>query len=218
MLVACAKDSPLYVSSRIIQTPTRDEFERALSVDATARRILSKGHLLKDGDRVGARLNLNVLKSTGLFVNTVHAPTNKTGYRNNKGWWSGAALTLMPVTQLRDCFFNCQQSAREKIASGLSNKYPMSSADGEAMCSAPVRFDGIEVRFNPKRERLFVDANGWPIKFAEEATIVGTRVFVRGEVHYYEHASEAPVKAGDSPCAVVFPGDQITRLRADTRL
>ena len=216
MIEIHAKESPLYVASRIIEIPSDERAAEALQKDAVARRVLAKNVELRDGDRAGSRLNLNVLKSTGVAVNTIHAPTNKDGYRENRGGWAGKAMSYRPVVQLRDCYLNCHQVERERIATGSASKSPMASADGNLDLVSPVRTDGIELRFNPKRERLFVDANNHPVQWVEHATVVGHRVYARGLIRYYEFEEEAPKKEGSAPCRVVFPGEgqmQITMFK-----
>lgn len=195
--------------ARIVEVPGPKSVAEALAKDATARRIMAKGVTLEDGMLVGSRLNLNVLKSQGIAVNTIHAATNKTGYRCNKGFFNGSVLAYDAVVQLRHCYFNAHQVGRQKIAAGASAKFPMASCDGELDLVSPVRTDGLAVMFNPKRERLFLAENGWPIHYAEHATVIGHRVYVRGEVRFYTSLS-APASAGDSPCAAIFP-DELVR-------
>ena len=203
-----AKLSPLYRSARIVAVPSHDAAAEALQKDATARRIISEGNNISDGQPVGSRLNLNVLRSTGIFVNTIHAPTNTNGgHQKNKGWWGGKVLSYQPVVQLRDAYFNVNQSARDKIATGKANKSPMASVDGSADTVSPIRFDGVELRFNPAKQRLFVDGNNEPVYYAEHVTIIGHQVFARGTISYYESECESPVKVGDAPCSVVFQKD-----------
>jgi hypothetical protein len=205
MLAIQAETSPLYRTARIIQIQPELDIAQALSKDATARRIISAGVELHEGQRIGSRLNLNILKSTGVFVNTIHAPTNNNdGHKRNRGWWNGKVLAYRPVVELRNVYFNVNQASRDKIASGLSAKIPMASADGNLLSRDNYRFDGIEVRFNPHKVRFFVDANNNPIHFAEQATIIGHQVFVRGLVKYYEDVDEAPPKIGSAPCAVKY--------------
>ncbi len=205
MISVQAKDSPLYARTRIIEIPDAEAVAHALQRDATARRILAKNIPLHDGMYCGTRLNLNVLRSTGIAVNTVHAPTNKVGYKHNKGWYNGAAMSYQAVVVLRNAFCNVQQVARDRIATGVAKKSPIASVDGELDLTGPIRLDGVELRFNPARERLFVDLNGHPVHFVEHATVVGHRVYARGTIRYYEHVDEAPAKVGNAPCAVIFP-------------
>jgi hypothetical protein len=212
MLEIAASSSHLYQSSRIVAVPTDEVASAALSRDSTARRILAKNHTLQDGQMVGSRLNLNVLKSTGVFVNTIHAPTNASGYKENRGWWNGEVLSYRTVVQLRNAYFNVQQAARERIASGRSNKSPMASVDGALDLATPNRFDGVELRFNPARERLFLDADGNPVCFAEHVTIIGHQVFARGLIRYFESEGEAPAQVGEAPCRAVYPGASLNSV------
>jgi len=66
-----------------------------------------------------------------------------------------------------------------------------------------VSFDGIEVSFNPKRVHLFVDAENFAVQYAEHATVLGHRAYVRGLVRYFTQ-SNAPRQEGDSPSDVKF--------------
>lgn len=68
---------------------TQADASRALETDAVARRILAKGIEIEDGELVGARLNINVLKNTGVAVNTIHRGNKGEGYKANKGLWGG---------------------------------------------------------------------------------------------------------------------------------
>jgi len=56
----------------------------ALNSDATAQRIMQKNVFPTVGEKVGVRLNLNVLKNTGCAVQTLHKATNKNGYKKIK--------------------------------------------------------------------------------------------------------------------------------------
>ena len=40
--------------------------------------------------------------------------------------------------------------------------------------------------FNPFKHNVFVDASGRPIKSADEATIIGSAVYLRGNIEYYD--------------------------------
>lgn len=194
--------------TRDLSLPSADQVAQALACDATARRIVSAAHPIEHGMLCGSRLNLNVLKSTGVAVNTVHSATNQGknngGYKANKGFYRGRVLTYMPTTALTQAYFNVDQKARERIATRQASKHPMASVDGFLDLDAP-NFDGVEFRFNPMRCRLFMDADGRAIHWAEHATVVGHSVFVRGAIALYTPQS-APSPAGDAPCAITFAG------------
>lgn len=202
MIVIDAATSARYLEGRKLTVPPQHCVDEALSKDAVARRITTQSAWIKDGDLVGVRLNLNVLKSTGVAVHSIHRATNTLGYKANKGFWNGKVLTNAPVVQLRHAYFNVQQSARERIAAGTAYKSPMASVDGELDLVSERRTDGIEVRFNPKDVRFFVDDDRRPVAYAEHVTIVGHRCYIRGEVWYYARVEEAPAKVGNAPCAV----------------
>lgn len=194
-----ASTSHLYLdrASGDVGAVTEAQATQALQTDATARRILAKGNTIEDGQRVGVRLNINVLKNTGVPVQTVHAGKTGEGYKENRGWWGGEVLTYQSTVTLRNAFFNVHQAAREKIASGVENKSPMASVDGEFSATEP-NFAGVEFHFNPKREHLFVDANGHALRSAEEVTINGNRAFARGQIEYYGN-EDVPTKVGSAP-------------------
>lgn len=196
-----AKDHPLY-QCRSLAMVSDEIVEQALAADATSKRIMSKGMVPAAGDIVGVRLNLNVFKSQGVAVQTIHAGNRSDGYTRNKGLYNGSAVTYQKVVSLANCYFNVSQKGREQIASGEASKFPMASCDGVFMEVEP-DFDGIEISFNPKRVRLFCDSDNRPIRFAEWATVYANRIYVRGRVEYYT-ADTAPEKVGTAPCSIIF--------------
>lgn len=180
-----AEDSPLYRSrkieevgvmrdGRIISNPITDE---ALSTDATSKRIIAKESVVNEGQQVGIRLNLNVMKNTGVPVQTMHDKSA-----------SGEALRYSPAVTVRNPVLYVNQGARKKIATFQENKFPMASVNGEFMTDQldGMNFDGVKAFFNPFKQNVFVDASGRPIKSAEEATIIGSTVILRGEIEYYD--------------------------------
>lgn len=176
----------------------------ALASDATAVAILAKNAMPHAGDKVGVRLNLNVLKSTKVAVQTLHRATNDSGYRRNKGFYNGEAIGYAEAVVLRHAFFNVHQKGRENIATGVQNKFPMASVDGEFVSLTPdADFEGVPLRFNPKDGHLFVDPEGFAVHGAEEVVVMGHRAYARGAIHYYTQ-DEAPARAGDAPSAVRF--------------
>lgn len=193
---------PLYRERELSLLSDR-KARQALEADTTSRRILGKGLKPRSGDLVGVRLNINVLKSQGIAVQTIHAGNERGGYRANRGFFSGEVITYRKCVTLGDCYFNVHQKGREAIAAGRAAKYPMASIDGVYRPNAWHSLDGIEVRFNPHREHLFVDMANRPVRWAEEVTIYGHRAYARGMIEYYTE-NTAPVKAGDAPSAVCF--------------
>lgn len=197
-----AQDHPDFVTGAWPMLPPKAEIARALDGDKTARRIQAKAFELTPGMLCGSRLNINVLKTTGIAVNSVHLPTNKSGYQANRGFWNGTVVRYEPVVQLDNAFFSVHQVLRERIARGEIHKLPMADVAGH-LNSDPYRFDGVEVRFNPAHAHLFVDRAGRAIHWAEQATVVGHRVFVRGRLGYYLQQS-APERAGQSATCAHF--------------
>jgi hypothetical protein len=154
--------------------------------------------------QVGVRLNLNVIRTTGIAVHTVHRATSKDGHKNGRGFYRGEVISYQPVVVLTDCYFNVHQAGREGIASGRSTKHPMASADG-TYCRVPtaVDFGGVEVSFNPRRTHLFLDEDGYAIQFAQHVTILGHRAYARGILRYFTQ-SGAPHKSGNAPSCAKF--------------
>ena len=75
------------------------------------------------------------------------------------------------------------------LARTQENKFPMASVNGEFVSSKieDANFDGVKAIFNPFNSNIFTDVAGRPIKSVDgEATIVGSDVFLRGEIEYYD--------------------------------
>lgn len=131
--------------------------------------------------RVGVRLNLNVLKRTGIPVQSVHE-------RN----YSGPVIAYHHAVTLKNVKFNVNQRGREAVASGKENKFPLASVDGQVHPEQKHSTEGVPVRFNPKSGHLFEHAEtGEAIKGADEVTVVGHRAYARGKIHYWNE-SDAP--------------------------
>ena len=157
----------------------------ALSTDATSKRIIGKNIEIEPGRKVGVRLNLNVMKNTGVPVQTMHDKTA-----------SGEALKYAAAVTVKNAELYVNQNAREKIVTFQENKFPMASVNGEFVASGTdLNYDGVKAVFNPFRHNVFVDMAGRPIKSAEEATIIGGNVFLRGDIEYYD-MSDPVVKRG----------------------
>jgi hypothetical protein len=194
-----AEDSELYKnrSAEGLLKHSPADVATALSTDATSVRVMKKAHKFKEGDLVGARLNINVLKNTGVPVLTLHAPTNKVGYKSNNGFYTGEAKQYQSVVNLKNAYFNVNQQGRENIAKGIQNKFPMASVDGEYV-PGPGNFNGIEIKFNPMNHHLFVDENGNAVKSAENVTMYAHRIYARGKIEYHTDDT-VPKRKGDSP-------------------
>lgn len=189
---------------RRLAPPDEAVIMQALQKDAVARRILAKGEQPIPGMCVGVRLNINVLKSTGVAVHSIHRPTSKDGHRQGRGFYRGEVISYLPVVVLRDAYFNVHQKGREAIASGTMAKHPMASIDGTFMRQPECpSYDGIAIRFNPRDVHLFVDDENYAVQYAEEVTILGHRAYARGRVTYFK-TDAAPRSEGTSPSAVRF--------------
>lgn len=198
-----AASSQLF-KKRTLQPESMDVIIKALGTDAVARRILAKGETLATDQCIGVRLNLNVLKSTGVAVHTIHRATSTDGHTKGRGFYRGEVLSYQPVVVLRDVYFNVHQAGRQGIASGTMNKHPMASCDGLYQpTDETLTFDGVQLSFNPKREHLFVDEDGFAVQYAQEVTIMGHRAYARKTIRYFSQAT-APEKAGDAPSCVRF--------------
>ena len=180
-----AKESPLFrrrepkevLGLRDGRVMTKGLVSEALNTDATSKRIIAKESVISDGQKVGVRLNLNVMKNTGVPVQTMHDKTA-----------TGEALRYAPAVMVKDVKLNVNQNARRKIVTFQENKFPMASVDGGFLSDnlEQMDFNGVKAFFNPFKHNVFVDASGRPIKSASEATIVGNTVFLRGDIEYYE--------------------------------
>jgi hypothetical protein len=180
---------------------TEGQAAALVHADTASRRIVEKGHTISDGQVVGVRPNINVLKTTGTIVLTMHNGSEAQLQRKT-GLFTGEALDYKAAVTVKDANLSVSQEARRQIASGEKSKFPMASVDGHYVAHPGAdQFDGIELRFNPKREHLYVDPDGRPVKSASEATISGSRVFVRGKVEYYD-STDAPEARGGVPTAV----------------
>ena len=180
-----ATESPLYrqrsldEASRVRPNLTIDDeaVMEALSTDATSRRIMAKDSQISEGQQVGVRLNLNVMKNTGVPVQTMHDKTA-----------SGEALRYAAAVTVKNPTLYVNQNARRKILTFQENKFPMASVNGEFLTDKlkQTDFNGVKAFFNPFKHNVFVDASGRPIKSADEATIIGSAVYLRGNIEYYD--------------------------------
>tara|TARA_Y100000289_G_C3931177_1_gene156521 strand:- start:497 stop:9928 length:9432 start_codon:yes stop_codon:yes gene_type:complete len=179
-----ATESPLYRVRDAAEAlmfrgvPLSDEaVAEALSTDTTSRRIMAKDIKISDGQKVGVRLNLNVMKNRGVPVQTMHDKTA-----------NGEALRYSAAVMVKNPTLFVNQNARRKILTFQENKFPMASVNGEFMSDklSQMDYNGVKAFFNPFKHNVFVDASGRPIKSADEATIVGSTVFLRGNIEYYD--------------------------------
>ena len=199
--------------SKISKTPeaiSEKELEKTLSSDLVSKRILEKNSSPQKGDLIGVRLNLNIIKSTGVAVQTIHKGTNKKGYKKNQGFYGGEAVDYAGAVVLSGAFFNVHQRARELIASGEKSKFPMASIDGQFVSKIiPENFEGLEVSFNPKNHHLFVTSDGLAVRSADTVVVIGHRAYCTGNITLHTSLS-APQKVGDAPSQTIVsaPSDK----------
>lgn len=175
------------------------ELTRIIMDDASSRRVMEKRLKPTAGDFVGVRLNLNILRRSGIAIQTIHQAATADGVRSKRGGFRGRALAYMQAVVLHDAHFNVDQREREAIAAGKSAKHPMASVDGMLMGpSAPPFFSGTELRFNPRLMHLFCDTDNYAVAWAERVTVFGHRVYAQGEIRYHT-PDTAPLRAGDAP-------------------
>ena len=209
-----AKASPLYQKRTAEQAKAISPQRADVAIRSTAvgQRILDKNVQLKEGQYVGVRQDLNILRSTGVSVLAVHEG-NESNHVKGAGFSGGTVLKYVGTATLRNVYFKINQKAREKIASGETTKTPMGSADGQWVNTSNPNFDGVEFRFNPKREHLFRDVQGRVLKYADEITASGVSVFARGNIEYYGE-EDVPARAGNAPTEGVLmrPSGQITPI------
>lgn len=191
-----AKNSPLYMTrtENDVSFPTEAEARAAIAGNKVASNIMSQRDNVKEGDFVGVRQDLNIKGAPLLSIHEGKASLLTTG----AGFFSGEVQSYAPYVTLKNVHFKIRQTAREKIAQGIEQKSKMGSADGQYVKTDKPNFDGIELRFNPMREHLFVDAMGRAVKHADEITAVAKRAFARGNIEYYGE-EDVPARAGTAP-------------------
>lgn len=177
--------------------------------DTTAARILNKNRKPRRGDLVGVRLNLNVLRNTGVPVQTLHSAKSATSYKKNKGFFRGEVVGYARTVWLENGYFNVDQATRNDIATGVANKSAMASIDGTILgYKDEIPEGGLEVRFNPRDVHLFVDINNNAVHYAQYIVVSGHRAYAFGRIVYHSDNS-APVKAGPAPSAALLVGHEI---------
>ncbi len=174
---------------------TEAQVKKALKTDKTAQRIIAKGIKPKQGENVGIRLNLNVFKNTGIPVQSIHKGTKTDAFKKvdgTSGNFRGEVINYAPAVTLKDVYLNTHQKSIYEVKNKIKNKFPLASVDGKFQ---DVPFDkqnltGTELRFNPFNTQLFETLEGKPVRFVEEATVSGTRVFARGKIEYFTEANK----------------------------
>ena len=210
-----AKESPLYQTRTAQQARvvSDQDFDAAVRGTKTGQRIMDKNIQIKDGDYVGVRLDLNILRSTGVPVQSIHQGKEST-HEKGSGFFNGEVIKYAPWVTLKNVRFKIQQGARERIASGKETKSPMGSADGQYVATDTPNFDGIELRFNPNREHLFRDAMGRAVKYADEVTTTRNGIFARGNIEYFGEEDVPPVAISPSESRLMQEGEVAAKAAA----
>ena len=208
-----AEDSPLYKKRSKEDVPfiSNERVEKAIlnnEVPSDQVKRYKNAKPLEEGQVIGARLNLNGTRDAGFEIMSIH-----TGYRAG-----GKVLTYRGNVTLKNVQFNVSQGAREAIVTGKREKEPMAVAAGE-YTTKEANFDGVEVKFNPKKLHLFVDENGRAIKSAEEVTIMGHRAYARGVITYFEENEDPREAKYTAPSEVKFAKtkDELVNIAEDLR-
>lgn len=171
-----------------------EKAKNATAGNARANALMNAA--VPEGTKVGIRLNLNSTipnMPKGLDkLQTLH-----------KGSFSGKAMSYLPFATVKNVTFNVSQKGRTAIASRIKQidtpeakaKYPAMSVDGDYVPDKNLLDEGgdlVEIGLNPGAHHLFIDLKtGQAVKGAEEATVIGDRVYAKG-VEYWKKA-EAPV-------------------------
>ena len=145
-------------------------------------------HITEPLQRGAVRLNLNSkFQKEGvpgpLFVQTLHPITKDGRPQYGQAHSYGRSFTL------RNASFSVNPLAKTQIASGVSNKFPMASVDGDVVQGRD-SLEGEVLSFNPFRDDAFVDSQGRAVKSAEEVTVYGTKAYARGKIEYMDEAPE----------------------------
>lgn len=192
---------------------TEEEFNKILKTDLVAEIVKSRNHSLKAGDVVGIRLNLNIAKVTPEYVFiSIHKgednSKDNTKYWKNRSFFTGEIIDYSRAVFISNAFFNVNQLAREQIASRQVSNFPMASVDGTfEYKDIPEDFKGIHVKFNPMYQHLFVDEDGYAIKYAEEVVVLSHRAYACGKIVYHSEET-APKQMGVTASQTKFKKDE----------
>jgi|GEM_PF-3966616 len=203
-----AEDSPHYQKRGDITPLTEAEWAEMSTWHKTTHDVVTAGRMPNDGDYVTVRANLALLPvikgKTGKIIvtQTLHESDMKK-HETLHTTKPGTVINHGRVFVVRDANMRVDQRVRADIATGKSNKTPMAGVDGKFVASPnkDTMFDGVELSFNPSKTHLFVDPNGRPVKRVGEATIVGSKVYARGDIEYYDE-SDYPQPRGGVPTEV----------------
>jgi len=196
---------------------TEAQVKKALKTDKTAQRIIAKGINPKQGENVGIRLNLNVFKNTGVPVQSIHKGTKTDAFKKvdgTSGNFRGEVINYAPAVTLKDVYLNTHQKSIYEVKNKIKNKFPLASVDGKFQ-DVPFNkqnLTGTELRFNPFNTQLFETLEGKPVRFVEEATVSGTRVFARGKIEYFTEANKPKPYSPTSEKAQKASVDKLAKM------
>jgi hypothetical protein len=112
--------------------------EEALALDATSKLIMRKGLAPAAGDIVGIRFNLNLIKSKGVPIQSVHAGNRPDDYRRNTGLYDGSAMAYHKDVTLENVYFNALRKGREDGHLVLSASFPLLRLTGLLWTPRPI--------------------------------------------------------------------------------
>ena len=193
-----AEESPLYKkrNKEDLNFVSNERVEQAIlnnQVPSDQVKRYKNAKPLQEGEVIGARLNLTGTALAGFEIMSIHEGLKA----------KGKVKTYRGNVTLKNVQFIVEQGVREAIVTGKRDKEPMAVAAGE-YTTKEANFDGIEVKFNPKKLHLFVDSEGRAIKSAEEVTIMGHRAYARGKITYYEEFEDPRNEKYTAPSEVKF--------------
>ena len=119
------------------------------------------------------------------------------------------AMFYGPGFNITDGTFQVDQNKRRDIALGVNKKgdkqtkVPMAGVQGK-LTNTPLSTEGKQIIFDPKTVHLFTEAStGLAVKgFKGEASAIGSTVYVRGELEYYNR-DNMPAPVDDVPSSSI---------------
>lgn len=175
------RDAKGRFASRPIRRLTSDKKAKAAfkaKGNARENRLLFSNRDIKNGTRVAVRRNLNLARH-GEEYQTIH-PTTRTGRPNySKAAGYDKAVTLKAVS------FDHNDTKRREVLAGKA-KSPFASVVGAVVNRKNSRhkLSGVVVKFDMQADWPWVTLKGEPVFGADEATVAGKYVFLRGNVRY----------------------------------
>lgn len=146
----------------------------AISRDPLSRSVGLQVLLSEKNSLVEVTLDKKIKNETGVPVLNISSRGRTAGF--------GGAVTL------KHAKLDVDQDARYKVATFQKTEGGETRIKGEFVSNSSdeANYDGVKATFDPMRSNVFIDASGRPVKSAEEVTIVGNTVYMRGEIEYYD--------------------------------